>query len=183
MVNKIFQQQTGRNIEAYVDNMVIKTKRGNSHIVDLRETFSTLTRYDLKLNLVKCTFGVKLGKLLGFMTSKRGIEANPLKVEATLNLAELRCLKDIQCLNGCIATLGRFISKSAKKCLPFFKALKQSTKTFQWDETCSRAWDALKEHLKKLPLMCAPRTGETLYLYLSASDHAVASVLIKEKDK
>lgn len=110
--------------------MVIKTKRGNSHLDALRETFSTLSKYDLKLNPTKCTFGVKLGKFLGFMTLERGIEANLHKVEAILNLVEPRCIKDIQGLNRCIVTLGRFILKSIEKCLPFFKALKQSTRTF-----------------------------------------------------
>lgn len=70
MMNKILKKQIGRNIEAYVDDMVIKTKRGVSHLDDLKETFTTLTEYNLKLNPMKCTFSVKSGTFLGFMTSK-----------------------------------------------------------------------------------------------------------------
>lgn len=102
---------------------------------DLRETFSTLTEYRMKLNPTKCTFGVKSRKFLGFITSELGIEVNPHKIKVVLGLAKPRCIKDIQMLNGCIAALGRFVSKSAERCMPFFKSLKLSGKTFGCDES------------------------------------------------
>lgn len=108
------------------------------------------------------------------MASKRGIDANPHKVEAILRLTEPLCIKDIQRLNGCVVALGRFISKSIEKCMSFFKALKLSSKTFQWDESCTEAWKGLKDYLKQLPILCAPTLGEILYIYLSASDQTIA---------
>lgn len=116
------------------------------------------------------------------MTSERDIEANLHKVKVVLILANPRFVKDIQRLNGCIATLGRFISKSTKKCMLFFKALRLSAKTFRWDKNCTQTWNDLKIHLKELLLMCSPSTGETLYLYLSASNQVVTLVLIKEEN-
>lgn len=120
MMDKILKKQTERNIEAYVDDMVVKTKCGNSHLEDLKEIFATLSEYDLKLNPNKCTFEVKSRMFMGFMTTKRRIEAITHKVDALIRVAEPRCIKDIQCLNICMAALGRFISKSANKCMSFF---------------------------------------------------------------
>lgn len=117
------------------------------------------------------------------MTSEWGIESNPHKLEAVLGLAEPKCVKYIQWLNGCISTLGRIVSKLAEKCMLFFKALKLSGKTFQLKKNYTQAWNDLKDYLKKLPLLCAPTTGETLYIYLSVLEQTVASALIKEENK
>lgn len=95
MMNKSLKKQIRRNIEAYVDDMVVKTIHDDSHLDDLWETFATLSEYDLKLNPAKCTFGVKYEKFLGFMTLERGIEANLHKVKTVLSLADPRCVKDI----------------------------------------------------------------------------------------
>ena len=80
MVNKMFNKQIGRNMEVYVDDMLVKSKEELAHLGDLRETFATLKQYQMKLNPSKCIFGVALGKFLGFIVSQRGIKANPEKV-------------------------------------------------------------------------------------------------------
>ena len=80
LVNKMFNRQIGRNMEVYVDDMLVKSKEELAHLDDLRETFATLKQYQMKLNPSKCVFGVASGKFLGFMVSQRGIEANPEKV-------------------------------------------------------------------------------------------------------
>lgn len=102
-------------VETYVDDMVVKTKCGNSHLEDLRETFTTLPKFGLMLNLSKCTFGVRSNKFLGFMMSERDIEANPLKVKAVLALVEPRCVKDIQRLNECIARVKKIHFQIGRK--------------------------------------------------------------------
>ena len=76
LMNKMFAYQTGRNVQVYVDDMLVKIQREDDHLDDLRETFDTLCSYNMKLNLGKCAFGVMAGKFLGFMVSQRGIEAN-----------------------------------------------------------------------------------------------------------
>ncbi|XP_021762924.1 uncharacterized protein LOC110727653 [Chenopodium quinoa] len=119
LVDKIFKNQKGRNVEVYVDDTIVKSKEKEDHIADLRETFETLRRYQMKLNTEKCMFGVRSGKFLGFMVSKRGIDANPDKVNAVLQMKQPKTIRDIQRLTGRMAGLTRFISKSADKALPF----------------------------------------------------------------
>ena len=83
----MFNKQIGRNMEVYVDDMLVKSKEQLAHLDDLKETFTSLKKYQMKLNPSKCVFGVVSGKFLGFMVSQRGIEANPEKVQAIINMA------------------------------------------------------------------------------------------------
>lgn len=183
MINQVLEAHLGRNVEAYVDDMVIKTIKGKSQVEDLLETFNTLTSFGLKLNPSKCTFGVRSGKFLGFMMTERGIEANPDKITALINLKEPTCVKDVQRINRCIAALGQFVSKAIERCLPFFKVLKVATPHFAWTSECKAAWASLKEYLMNPHLLSSPTLGETLYIYLATSDLAIASVLLREVDK
>ena len=95
LVNKMFSNQIGRNMEVYVDDMLFKSKEELTHLDDLRETFATLKQYQMKLNPSKCAFGVASGKFLGFMVSKRGIETNPEKVRAILDMASPKTVKEV----------------------------------------------------------------------------------------
>ena len=101
-----------------------------------------MDKYKIKLNPNKCVFGVKAGKFLGFMISHRGIEANSEKMEAILNMKAPKILNKLQKLKGRITTLGRFISCSAKKCLPLFRALK-SSKKFEWSNECQTSFEEI----------------------------------------
>ena len=111
-------------MEVYVDDMLVKSKEEEDHLEDLKETFNTLRKYSMKLNPSKCAFGVSFGKFLGFMVSQRGIEANPEKVRAILEMSSLKTIKEVQSLTGKVAALNRFVLKATDKCLPFFKTLK-----------------------------------------------------------
>ena len=95
LVNKMFSAQIGRNMEVYVDDMLVKSKEESTHLDDLKETFTTLRQYQMKLNPSKCAFGVASGKFLGFMVSQRGIEANPEKVKAILNMTSPKTVKEV----------------------------------------------------------------------------------------
>ena len=86
LVNHMFHLQIGKNVEVYMDDMLVKSAKKAQHLDNLQETFDMLRRYNMKLNLSKCTFGVSLGKFLGFMVSQRGIEANPDKIQAILSM-------------------------------------------------------------------------------------------------
>ena len=129
----MFTHQLGRNVQVYVDDMLVKSVCENDHLNDLQETFNTLRSYNMKLNPSKYVFGVTAGKFLGFMVSQRGIEVYPEKVLAILELEPSRTVKAVQSLNGKVATLNRFVSKAMDKCLPFFRVLKKS---FEWTEEC-----------------------------------------------
>ena len=95
LVNKMFSKQIGKNMEIYVDDMLVKSKEELTHLDDFRETFAMLKQYQMKLNPGKCVFGVALGKFLGFMVSQRGIEANPEKVQAIINMAWPKTVKEV----------------------------------------------------------------------------------------
>ena len=111
-------------MEVNVDNMLVKSKEEEDHLDDFKETFNTLRQYSMKLNLSKCVFGVLSGKFLGFIVSQRGIEANPEKERAILEMSSPKTIKEVQSLMGKVAALNRFVSKATDKCLPFFKTLK-----------------------------------------------------------
>ena len=120
-----FTNQLHRNVEAYVDDVVVKTKEFDSFIPDLEETFNSLRSFRWKLNPTKCVFGVPSGKLLGFIVSHRGIEENSEKINAILNMEAPASIKDVQKLTGCMAALNRFLSRLGERGLPFFKLLKK----------------------------------------------------------
>ena len=112
-------------MEAYVDDIVVKSRVKEDLISDLSETFDSLRRFRWKLNLEKCVFGVSLGKLLGFIVSQRGIEANPEKLRDILKMKTPTALKDVQRLTGCLAAHSRFVSRLGERALPLYKLLKK----------------------------------------------------------
>ena len=127
-VNHMFRELIGTNMEVYVDDMLVKLKKAEGRIKDLQECFNVLNRYQMKLNPLKCSFGVGSGKFLGFIVNSRGIEANPDKIKALIDMKLLERIKDVQSLTGRIAALSRFISKSTDKCVPFFNLLRGNKK-------------------------------------------------------
>ena len=126
LINKMFAQQIGRNVQVYVDDMLVKSWREDDHLEDLRETFDILRSYNMKLNPGKCAFRVTAGKFLGFIVSQRGIEANPDKIWAIIERAPPKNVKEVQSLNGKIAAFNRIVSRVTNRCLPFFHTLKKS---------------------------------------------------------
>jgi hypothetical protein len=110
-IQACFKRQLNKNVEAYVDDVVVKTRNSNTLINDLKETFASLREYRWKLNPNKCVFGVPSGKLLDFIISHHDIKANPEKISAIIKVKDPTCIKDVQKLTGCMAALNRFISK------------------------------------------------------------------------
>ena len=178
LMNKMFAHQIGRNVQVYVDDMLVKSLHENDHLNDLWETFNTLQSYNMKLNPSKCVFGVTAGKFLGFMVSQRGIKVNPEKARAILELEPPRTVKAVQSLNGKVAALNRFISKAMDKCLPFFRVLRKS---FEWMDECQKAFEDLKKYLSSPPLLSPSMPGEELYLYIAVSQAAVSAALVREE--
>jgi hypothetical protein len=181
-IQACFKRQLNKNVEAYMDDVVIKTRNSDTLIVDLEETFASLQEYRWKLNLNKCVFGVPSGKLLGFIISHRGIEANAEKISAITKMKAPTCIKDVQKLTGCMAALNRFISKLGERGLPFFKLLKHQEK-FVWTPEADQALAQLKDFLSKSPVLMAPRKKEQLLLYLAATTHVVCTAIIVERQE
>ncbi|GKC64392.1 reverse transcriptase domain-containing protein, partial [Tanacetum coccineum] len=184
LVDKAFDDQVGRNIEVYVDDLVIKSHTETKMLRDIDETFRTLRKINMKLNPKKCTFGAVEGMFLGYMISPEGIKPCPDKTEAMLRLPSPRTIKEVQSLNGKLASLNRFLSKSAEKSLPLFKTLKKCIKKsdFHWTPEAEQAFKQLKQHLSELPMLVAPKPKEKLIVYLSASHRAISAVLMTERD-
>jgi hypothetical protein len=181
-IQMCLKSQIGKNVEAYVDDVVVKTTELDKLIADLTETFANLREFQWKLNPTKCIFSVLSVSLLGFMVGHRGIEANPAKVDAIRKMAKTSNKKDVMKLTGMMVALGRFISKLGEKGLPFFKLLNKADK-FVWDDEAQKAFDALKESLTTPPVMTPPIPKETLLLYISTTTNVVSTVLVAEREK
>ena len=179
-MNHVLQDHIGKNVEVYVDDIIVKSQKSEQHARDLEQILDMLDKYKIKFNPDKCVFGIKAGKFMGFMISHRGIEANPEKMEAILNMKAPKTLNELQKLNGRITALGRFISCSAKKCLPLFRALK-SAKKFEWNNDCQIAFEEIKKFLTSPPLLSRPIRNEPLYLYFSIGYESITSVLVREE--
>jgi hypothetical protein len=127
-IQRCLYLQLGCNVEAYVDDMVGKTREEEGLISDLAETFDDPRKFKIKLNPEKCTFGVPSGKLLRYMVSRRGIDPNPEKVSSITKMKPPKSLHDVHKLTGCMATLSKFISQLGVRGLSFFKLLKKRHK-------------------------------------------------------
>jgi hypothetical protein len=180
MTAKVVHSQIGRNVLTYVDNIIVKSTKQENHVADLQDTFANFRRTGLKLNPEKCVFGVKKGKFLGCLVSTKGIEANPSKIEAILRMEPPNSRKGAQRLAGRLASLNRFISRSAERNLPFFEVLKLA-EVFQWGPPQQKAFEELKQYLMDLIALTPPSSGTPLLLYVAASYVVVSVALVQEK--
>ena len=177
----MFEPQLGKNIEAYIDDMVVKNKVESEHVNDLKDIFEILRKHKLHLNASKCSFGVSSSKFLGYMVTHRKIEVNPNQIKAINNLQSPQNPKKVQKLTGMTAALNRFISQSVNMCRPFFQLL-HKWKGFEWTEDCASAFQQLKEYLSWPPIMSKPEEEEVLFAYIAVASHAVSLVLIRVDD-
>jgi hypothetical protein len=166
--------QIGRNIQVYIDDVVITTRKEESLIDDLKETFDNLDRYKLKLNPTKCSFGIPAGQLLGFLVSARGIEA-------ILTMGKPAKMHEVQQLAGRVAALSRFVARLGEKALPFYALMKKSDKKLELIEEADAAFAQLKKVLSTPLVLVAPKEKEPLLLYIAAMHQVVSTVLVVER--
>jgi hypothetical protein len=169
-MNHVFGEHIGRTVEAYVDDIVVKTRKASDLISDLEVTFRCLKAKSVKLNPEKCVFGVPRGMLLGFIVSKRGIEANPEKIAAITNMGPIKDLKGVHRVMGCLAALSRFISRLGEKGLPLYRLLRKAER-FTWTPEAEEALGNLKALLTNAPILVPPRCGRSS-LDLSSRNHS-----------
>ena len=165
-----------------MDDIVVKSRKGSDLLTDLAETFANLRRYDIKLNPSKCTFGVPGGKLLGFIVSEWGIDANPEKIGTILRMKRPARVHDVQKLTGCLAALSRFISRLGEKALRLYRLMKKSDK-FEWTPEADAAFADLKALLSTQPVLAAPISKEPLLLYIAATGQVVSTLLTVEQEE
>ncbi|GKA16294.1 reverse transcriptase domain-containing protein [Tanacetum coccineum] len=152
LVDSAFKEQIRVNLEAYVDDMVIKSRTEQDIIKDIDQTFSTLRGINIKLNPKKCSFGMEEVKFLGYIVTWEGIKANPEK-KGERSLPFLDTLK--KCTNK---------------------------KDFRWTEAAEATFLEIKKLVSEFPTLTTPKKGETLMMYLAAMDEAVSAVLLTERD-
>jgi hypothetical protein len=176
----VFGEHIGPTIEAYVDDIVVKTKKVDNLINNLDVAFKCLRAKNIKLNPEKCVFGVPRGMLLGFIIFERGIKANPEKITAITKMGPIRDLKGVQRVTGYLAALGPFISCLGEKALPLYRLLKKS-EHFSWTLKAEEALARLKATLSKSPILVPLTPGEPLLLSVATTTQVVSAVLVVER--
>jgi hypothetical protein len=181
-MGRVFGELIGRIIEAYVDSIVVKSKKMGDPVPDLTRVFAKLRQHGVKPNPEKCVFGVLRGMLLGFVVSERGIEANTDKISAIMDMGPIKNLKGVQHVTGYLAALSRFIARLGECSLPLYKLMKKSDH-FAWTPEAQEALDSLKNMLKSPPILTTSTTEEPMLLYISATTQVVSAVLVVEQEE
>ena len=151
------------------------------HIVNLRKFFERIKKYRLRLNLQKCTFGVIVGKLLGFLVSDRGIKVDTSKIKAILEMPSPKSEKEIRGFLGRLQYISQFISKLTSTCKPIFKLLRKN-EPHEWNDECQKAFELIKEYLLHPPILVPSMHEKPLLLYFSIIEDAIGSILAQEDD-
>ncbi|GJU17058.1 reverse transcriptase domain-containing protein [Tanacetum coccineum] len=154
LVDKVFSKQIRRNLEAYVDDMVIKSTFEEGMLSDIQENFERFRLINMKLNPKKCSFGVEEGPFLGYLITKQGIKANPTKIKAVI-----------------------------EKIPPFLQGTKKllRQKKIHWTDEADKAFKEIKKFIQALPMLTAPRVGETLTMYLATSKEIINAALFAKR--
>ncbi|XP_017420393.2 uncharacterized protein LOC108330418 [Vigna angularis] len=172
----LFHDMMHKEIEVYVDDMIVKSESEEEHVLNLRKLFERLRKYKLRLNPAKCTFGVKFGKLLGFIVSQRGIEVDPDKVRAIMEMPAPKSEKEVRGFLGRLNYIARFISQLTTTCEPLFKLLRKN-QAVVWNEDCQAAFERVKQYLQDPHVLRPPEPRRPLILYLTVLDKSMGCVL------
>ena len=177
----LFHDMMHRDVEVYVDDMIVKSQGGADHLAALQRFFERIRQFRLRLNPKKCSFGVTSGKLLGHIVSERGIEVDPEKTKAILDMPAPRTEKEIRGFLGRLQYISRFIARLTDICEPIFRLLRKNQPTV-WNDDCQCAFEKIKECLLSPPVLVPPTPGRPLLLYLSVSDIALGCMLAQLDD-
>ncbi|XP_040944206.1 uncharacterized protein [Gossypium hirsutum] len=172
----LFHDMMHKELEVYVDDMIAKSKTEEEHVQVLKKLFMRLRKFQLKLNLAKCTFGVRSGKLLGFVVSERGIEIDPDKVRAIQELPPPHTQKEVRGFLGRLNYIAQFISQLTEKCDPIFRLFKKHNPSV-WDEECQKTFEKVKHYLSNAPVLMPPCPDKPLILYLAVFKNSMGRVL------
>jgi len=176
----VFGKHIGSTVEAYVDDIIVKSKRRGDLIQDLEIAFSCLRTNQIKLNPKKCIFGIPRGMLLGYIVSQRGIEANLAKVSVITRMGPIQDIKGVQRVTGCLAALSHFISRLGEKALPLYRLLKK-VERFYWTPEAEEALDNLKKTLTSASVLVPPQPAEPLLLYVTSTTEVVSAAVVVER--
>ncbi|XP_019431067.1 PREDICTED: uncharacterized protein LOC109338316, partial [Lupinus angustifolius] len=177
----LFHDMMHKEVEVYVDDIICKSKTEGEHVGNLQKLFKRLRDYNLKLNPVKCSFGVKSGRVLGFIVSQRGIEVDPEKVKAITEMLPPKTEKEVRGFLGRLNYISRFISQLTATCEPIFKLLRKS-QPVKWNEECQEAFEKIKQYLLNPPILMPLVHGRPLIMYLTILEDSMGCVLAQHDE-
>ncbi|RVX22960.1 Transposon Ty3-G Gag-Pol polyprotein [Vitis vinifera] len=177
----LFHDMMHRDVEVYVDDMIVKSRDRSDHLAALERFFERIKQFRLRLNPKKCTFGVTSGKLLGYMVNERGIKVDPDKIRAILDMPAPRTEREVRGFLGRLQYISRFIARLTDICEPIFRLLRKSQPTV-WDDQCQRPFKRIREYLLLPSILAPPTPGRPLLLYLLVSDMALGCMLAQLDD-
>jgi hypothetical protein len=176
-MNLIFHDLLGIIVKVYIDDIVVKSAGDDSHLADLRLVFEKMRQYKLKMNPLKCAFGVSAGKFLGLIVHEKGIDIYPKKIEAIQSVKAPTCKKDLQKFLGKVNYLTRFICNLSGKVNAFTPLLQLNNDVdFTWGAKQQEAFDEIKSFLTSPPVLQAPK------LYVAAEKDVIGGVLTQETE-
>ncbi|XP_050157474.1 uncharacterized protein LOC126631371 [Malus sylvestris] len=182
-MNAIFHDLIGHNMEVYIDDIVVKSKTEEQHLIDLKHALTRMRVHKLKMNPKKCAFGVRTGNFLGFLVHQRGVEVDKNKARAIMESPPPTNKMQLQRLLGKINFLRRFIANLAGKIQPLTPLLRLKDKeNFKWGSPHQEAFDGIKAYLISPPVLVPPQRGKPLKLYISASEKSIGSLLVQNNE-
>uniref|UniRef100_A0A2N9G1I9 RNA-directed DNA polymerase n=1 Tax=Fagus sylvatica TaxID=28930 RepID=A0A2N9G1I9_FAGSY len=177
----MFHDMMHREIEDYVDDIVVKSKTRGDHFGVLKKVFERCRLYKLKMNPLKCAFGVSAGKFLGFLVHQRGIDVDPARASAIATMKPPTTHKELKSFLGKLSYIRRFIPGLAAVTSAFSPLLKKGA-SFHWSTECQEAFEKVQNIMTKLPTVCAPISGKPLRLYLASNSQAIGALIAQEND-
>uniref|UniRef100_A0A2N9HB09 Uncharacterized protein n=1 Tax=Fagus sylvatica TaxID=28930 RepID=A0A2N9HB09_FAGSY len=177
----MFHDMMHKEIEDYVDDIVVKSKKREDHLRILRKVFDRCRLYKLKMNPLKCAFGVSAGKFLGFLVHNRGIDVDPAKASAIATMKAPTSHKELKSFLGRLSYIRRFIPGLAAVTAIFMPLMKKGV-PFVWSTACQQAFEKIQLIMTKLPTVCAPVPGRPLRLYLASNNEAIGGLVAQEDE-
>ncbi|CAN6688414.1 unnamed protein product [Malus baccata var. baccata] len=182
-MNAIFHDLIGQNMKVYIDDIVVKSKTEEQHLIDLRQALTRMRIHKLKMNPKKCAFGIRAGNFLGFLVHQRGVQVDKNKSRAIMESPSPTNKVQLQKLLVKINFLRRFIANLEGKIQPLTPLLRLKDKeNFEWGPPHQKAFDSIKAYLTSPPVLVPPQRGKPLKLYISASEKSIGSLLAQNNE-
>ncbi|RVW92724.1 Retrovirus-related Pol polyprotein from transposon 297 [Vitis vinifera] len=180
-IDMLVDSTTRHSMLSFMDGHAVWVEECRSHLSRAATTLfhdmmHKYVEFILRLNLKKCTFGVTSRKLLGHIVSKCGIEVDPEKIRAILDMPASRIEREIRGFLGRLQYISRFIARLTDICEPIFCLLRKNQPTI-WNDDCQHAFEKIKEYFLSPPVLVPLTPGCPLLLYLSVSDMALGCML------